>query len=58
MATKVEMSNFTCALILLQLSLLVTSYEAEDEGSNAQVSAQVFQIEGKVAVHDDKLKGG
>lgn len=45
-------------LLLIQFSTFVVSYEGEDDSSNTQSSAQLFKIEGKVAVHDERLKGG
>ena len=45
-------------LIFFLLRNSVASYEAEDGLSTAHSTTKFFKIEGKVSVHDEKLKGG
>ena len=45
-------------LIFFLLRNSVASYEAEDGLSTAHSTTKIFKIEGKVSVHDEKLKGG
>ena len=36
----------------------IASYEGDDSSQNVHAASKVFKIEGKVSVHDERLKGG
>jgi len=47
----------SCFFLFFLLRNSIASYEAEDGLSTAHFTSKVFKIEGKVSVHDEKLKG-
>ncbi|XP_065052463.1 endoplasmic reticulum membrane protein complex subunit 7-like [Rhopilema esculentum] len=55
MASKIKVAVLLICLVKCCLSSV--SYEADDDSSNTQTTQQTFKIEGKVSVHDNKLKG-
>ena len=48
----------SCFLLYSLLHFSIASYESEDSSQSAHFPSKVFKIEGKVSVHDEKLKGG